>query len=80
MGDCDFKATCHFLNVETVYRPLTTEYAKTTYCHGDFASCTVYKAAKAHGIDRVPRYVSPDDTYKLHSRIVENGPLSKVHR
>jgi hypothetical protein len=77
---CDFNAECHFLNCETVYRPLTTACARTKYCQGDFTGCTIYQAAKIHGISKVPRYVSPGDKYELHSRIVENGPLSRIGR
>jgi hypothetical protein len=58
--------------------PFTTGHAKTKYCNGDFTTCTIYRAAKTHGIDKVPRYVSPDDKYVLHRRIVENAPLGKM--
>jgi hypothetical protein len=73
MGKCDFDTECYFLNVKTVTLPFTTCHARTTYCNGDFSKCTIYKAARAHGIDKIPRYVSPDDKYELNSRIVENG-------
>ncbi len=80
MGCCDFRATCHFLNVKAVVLPLTTSYARTSYCLGDFTHCAIYKAAKAHAIDKVPRYVLPDDKYELHNRIVENASRCKVCR
>ena len=69
MEECDFKAKCYFLNVAAISRPLTTAYAKSTYCDGDFSSCTIYKVAKAHGIDKVPRYVAPEDSYEFNSRV-----------
>ena len=67
MGYCDFNDKCYFLNVKIIEMPLTTGYAKTSYCHGDFTKCTIYKNAKIHGIDKVPRYISPEDIYELHS-------------
>ncbi len=73
MGRCDFQSDCYFLQVKTVSLPLTTGHVRTVYCGGNFTECSIYKAAKSFGIGRVPRYVSPDDQYELHSRIVENG-------
>lgn len=72
MKDCDFKVECFFLNEKTIKQPLTPAQAKSTYFDGDFTRCTIYNTAKIHGIDKVPRYVLPDDNYELHYRIVEN--------
>lgn len=80
MRRCEFHAECYFLKVKTVSLPLTTCHAKTRYCGGVFTECSIYKAAKAYGIGRVPRYVSPDDQYELHSRIVENGRRVEMSR
>ena len=78
MKSCDFSAQCYYQNVKAVALPLITGQTRTDYCHGDFPKCAIYKAAKSHGIDKVPRYVSPGDRYELHPRIVENRTLSKV--
>ena len=80
MQNCDFNTECFFLNVKTAALPLTTGLARTKYCNGDFTTCTIYKSAKIHGIDMVPRYVSPEDKYVLHHRIVENAPLGMMCR
>jgi len=77
MKCCDFTGECYFLNVKTAALPLTTGPARTVYCHGDFTRCTIYKAAKTYGIEKIPRYVSPGDRYELHLRIVENRAMSK---
>lgn len=71
MKSCDFKDTCHFLNKKVAAMPLTTFNQVKTYCGSDFTLCTIYKAALAHGIDKVPKYVSPDDKYELSHRIVD---------
>lgn len=71
MERCDLNVKCRFLNEIMIERPLTTGYARTAYCDGNFASCTIYKVAKAHGIDKVPNYVTPDDNYELSHRVIE---------
>ena len=80
MEDCDFKAECYFLNVKTTALPLTTVHTRTKYCNGDFTYCTIYKAAKTHGIGKVPRYVSPDDNYELQNRIAEMSSWDNMGR
>lgn len=70
MEKCDFRGECFFVNEIMIARPLTTGYARAAYCDGDFAACTIYKVAKAHGIDKVPRYVSPEDSYEFNDRVV----------
>jgi hypothetical protein len=72
MAKCDLHASCYFLNEITVVRPITTGHARGRYCDGDFTSCTIYKVAQAHGIDKVPRYVYPSDTYEFNSKVAEH--------
>ena len=78
MGHCDFTTACYFLNVKTADLPLTTGHAKATFCSGNFTACAIYRNARTHGIDKVPRYVSPDDTYELDGRLVENCSWDKL--
>ena len=80
MGICDFNTDCYFLNVKTVDMPLITCQASTKYCKGDFRNCAIYNSARIHGIEKIPKYVSPDDKYELSSRIVENSRWGKMCR
>jgi hypothetical protein len=80
MERCDLQAKCYFLNETMMVRPLTTADARTIYCDGDFTSCTIYKVAKVHGMDRVPRYVAPEDSYEFNSRVVEHHFRGNIGR
>ncbi len=78
MISCDFNNTCPFLNKKVIDLPLTTTKLVENYCTGEFSLCTIYKVAQTHGIDKVPRYVSPDDTYELSHRVIELARLDKL--
>ena len=65
MERCDLSSKCRFLNKTMITRPLTTGHMKENYRNADFHSCTIYKVAKSHGIDKVPRYIAPCDKYEL---------------
>jgi hypothetical protein len=78
MVGCEFNNACHFLNKKVIDMPLTTLNAVNNFCHGDFAICTIHKIATSHGINEVPKYVSPDDQYELSSRIIESVHRSKI--
>jgi len=71
MVGCDFNDTCHFLNKKVIAMPLTTLNLVESFCRRDFTSCAIHRIAMVHGIDKVPRYVSPDDKYELSNRIIE---------
>lgn len=66
MRHCEFKATCFFINEIIDSLPFTTQYEKARYCDGDFTNCTIRKVALDHGINKVPRYLSPGDKYELY--------------
>jgi len=78
MKCCDYYAQCYFQNVKTAALPFITRGTRADYCLGEFTRCAIYKAARFHGIDKVPRYVSPGDRYELLPRIVENSSLRKA--
>ena len=71
MVSCDFNDTCHFLNKKAIAMPLTTMNMVESFCRRNFTGCTIHRIAMTHGIDKVPRYVSPDDKYELSNRIIE---------
>jgi hypothetical protein len=71
MASCEFMQTCIFLNNKVVRMPITTQKLVESYCDGDFTKCTIHKNALAHGIDKVPKYVSPDDEYELSDWMIE---------
>jgi len=71
MVSCEFNDKCRFLNKKVLVMPLTTHSLVECFCHGDFRKCTIRRIAMTHGIDKIPRYVSPDDQYELSGRIIE---------
>ena len=72
MAKCNLNAECYFLREATGYMPLTTEYVRTTYCNGAYETCTIYKVASEHGLDKVPGYVAPNDSFDFISQVVEH--------
>lgn len=77
METCIYNDNCPFLNKKVVDMPITTQSLVQSYCKGSFASCTIHKVATNHGIDKVPKYVSPDDKYELSQRVIELHRLDK---
>lgn len=71
MVSCVFNDKCSFLNKKVIDMPLTTHSLVENYCAGESTMCAIHKAAMTHGIDKVPKYVSPDDKYELSHRVVE---------
>jgi len=78
MVSCEFNDTCHFLNNKVIDMPLTTRNAVNDFCHGDFTICTIHQIAMTHGINKVPKYVSPDDKYELSSRVIELAHMNRL--
>ena len=71
MGSCDFNAECFFLK-ETIFTgPITLRYIIDNYCDGDFTKCTICKAAKIHGFNKIPRYMFPNDDFVFLDRMLE---------
>jgi hypothetical protein len=71
MVRCEFNDKCSFLNKKVLAMPLTTRSLVENFCHGDFKKCTIHKIAMIHGIDKIPKYVAPDDQYELSDRVIE---------
>ena len=69
---CEFIGACPFRNGTMTDMPLITQKLEGLFCDGDFTMCLIYKFAMAHGIDKVPEYVSPYDTYELSSWYCEH--------
>lgn len=71
MARCDFIGTCPFLNETMIKMPIITQKLEVLYCNGDFTKCMIYKFAVIHGIDKVPKFASPDDKNELSDRMIE---------
>ncbi len=70
---CEFCDRCFFFNELLLDILLTnSEDLRGKYCVSNFRECAIYKLAKACGIEKVPGYVSPDDTL-----VNLNTPLPK---
>ena len=74
MSDCDLRGSCFFYNELTTSMPKTTEYLICNYCRRDFAKCVIYRISKCFGMDRVPKYLYPDDMFAtLNFNLGERG-------
>ncbi len=66
MASCDLRSSCLFYTKPVLDMPHTTEYLKERYCEGDrYPECALYWIAKTYGMDKVPRYLYPNDIYEL---------------
>ena len=69
MANCDFIEICPFLNEKTIEMPITTQNLVDQYCYGDFSRCSIHNVAMTLGIDKVPKYLYPNDKYELSQSI-----------
>ena len=67
MESCEFRKRCSFVNETMVGMPLTTLKLVERYCEGDIAKCLIHEFANTDGIDKVPKYVYPNDTFESTS-------------
>lgn len=78
MAHCDFIETCPFLHNKIIDMPITSCNLVESYCYGAFATCSIHKAAMTHGIDKIPKDISPEDTYELSDDVIESVLLGRV--
>lgn len=62
MADCENLAGCPFFNNIIPNMPITAQYLKNTYCHGDSCQCARYMVCKALGKNKVPLELFPEES------------------
>ena len=78
MKRCDFIGTCPFLSEKIVDMPIASCNLVETYCHGEFAKCSIHEVATVHGIDKIPEHVTPEDTCALSDKVIQLGLWDKL--
>ncbi len=75
---CELCDRCFFFNELLLDILLTnSEDLRREYCVLNFRECAIYRLAKSCGIEKVPGYVSPDDTLVNLNTPLPNNHLPK---
>jgi len=69
MADCENLAGCPFFHNIIPNMPITAQYLKNTYCHGDPQQCARYIVGKALGKDKVPLELFPEENARAERLI-----------
>jgi hypothetical protein len=61
MGKCEYKSACFFNNLMQS-KPLTLEYLEDEFCDCNYLRCARFMIYNSYGVNKVPRYLLPEDT------------------
>ena len=59
MAKCEYSSSCIFFATMDMNMPKTSEFVRSRFCYGNYASCSRFQAIRSIGINNVPDTLPP---------------------